>query len=383
MARSTKSYDEEMQYANQKSCCSCPKFIFFLLVLSATVGVLFGFVDIETLENFFTGGTSNGNTDTGTGNNDDTTPSRPPFEYMQCHPFNDAQCCNGLDTNCNLKVDEFMWATVHNANHDHLLVPNHEAPLEQALEAGYRGLMLDVCKCPTSDTTFEITFCHSLCGVGPRDPTEVFANLNTFLNQNPTEIVMINFEMSVGDPTPQEIWDVLRENTGLRQKTYNHLETEKDWPTLGNLLSDNKQLIVFEHNHDSDCVNPNNPGCNARVEPWFTYAVETEFDFDDVDAVNFYDTSCVFKRGAGGRKEIFQINHFVTATFGPSKSSADELNTYENIQARVEACERITKHPVGSVAIDFWQRGDTVEFTQTLNAERGKRRNRLLSWIFG
>ena len=35
--------------------------------------------------------------------------------------------------------------------------------------------------------------------------------------------------------------------------------------------------------------------------------------------------------------------YIVTATFGPSKSSADELNTYENIQARVEACEQITK----------------------------------------
>ena len=80
------------------------------------------------------------------------------FRFDQCP--NNGSCCNGLSTNCDLKVDEILFATVHNANHHVPPFSNHGQSLEDALEAGYRGLQLDFCKCDG-----ELRFCHGSCGM--------------------------------------------------------------------------------------------------------------------------------------------------------------------------------------------------------------------------
>jgi len=306
-------YDREMRDRGSSSCCSCTKFIVFLVFLGASVGAIFGFVELEQIENFFTGGSSSegsggGDSSGGDGTTDDPAPA---FSFMQCpETFPETgDCCNGLESNCNLRVNEVFFATVHNANHDDILVPNNEAPLEGALEAGYRGLMLDVCKCPNAATnTMEITFCHSVCGIGPRDPTEVFANINTFLTDNPSEVIIINFEMSSGDATPEEMWEVMKTNDGFRQKTYNH--AGGNWPTMSELLADGKQLVLFEHNHNFNCLDPTNTGCSPRIESFFDYAVETTWEFSNVGEINNYEVSCAEDRGQNGLKDFYGVNHF-------------------------------------------------------------------------
>lgn len=356
------------------SCCSCTKFLVFLLFLGGALGVLFGLVDIEQIENFFTGGSSSPNT------NSTDSSVVPKYEFMQCPET--GECCNGLQSNCDLRVNEIMFATLHNANHDSLLVPNHDAPLEGALEAGYRGLFLDVCKCPNRLTnSIEITFCHGVCGVGARNPSEVFANVNTFLDKNPTEVILINFEMSAGDPTPEDIWNVMLTNDALRRKTLPY--DGKAWPTMRDLLADNRQVIAFAHNND--CSDPKVFGCApGRISNFFSYAVETSWDFPDVASIKAYDTSCAEDRGATGFKHFYSVNHFVTGTFGPSKSSASTLNSLTELKNRVEACEARTNNRVNILSIDFWQRGDLPEYTQTVNIARSKPRlTRLLRWLFG
>ena len=62
-------------------------------------------------------------------------------------------CCNGLISNCGLPVNEVTYAMVHNAHSskDDLFAGyNNLKPLEEALVAGYRGLMLDSCICDGS-----------------------------------------------------------------------------------------------------------------------------------------------------------------------------------------------------------------------------------------
>lgn len=370
-------YDRQMKKSDRGggSCCSCTKFLVFILFLGGALGAIFGLIDIEQIENFFTGGSSSPNT------NSTDASGVSKFEFMQCPET--GECCNGLQSNCDLRLDEIMFATLHNANHDKLLVPNHEAPLEGALEVGYRGLFLDVCKCQNPLTnSLEITFCHGVCGVGNRDPTEVFANVNTFLDNNPSEVILINFEMSVGDPSPSDIWNVMISNDALRKKTLNY--DGKAWPTMRTLLDTGKQVVAFAHNVDCT-TDPKALGCvPGRISNFFTYAVETQWDFPDVAAIKNYDTSCAEDRGANGLKNFYSVNHFVTGTFGPSKSSASTINKLTEIKNRVEACEAKTGHRVNILSIDFWQRGDLPEYTQTVNIARSKpKRSRFLRWLFG
>jgi len=132
----------------------------------------------------------------------------------------------------------------------------------------------------------EIIFYHHVsCEIGPRDPTKGFTNINKFLNENPSELILVNFEMASGDATPEEMWELMQTNVGARQKTYNHVGG--DWPTMSELLADDKQLILFEQYHNENCLDPTNPGSSPRIEPFFDYAVaETTWEFKSVDAMN-------------------------------------------------------------------------------------------------
>ena len=82
---------------------------------------------------------------------------------------------------------------------DYFLSANNNLPMEDALVAGYRGLMLDSCKCESStvndikaslglqDNT-GLRFCHKTCDAGARKPDKLLGNLKTFLEVNPNEV---------------------------------------------------------------------------------------------------------------------------------------------------------------------------------------------------
>lgn len=346
-------YDNKMKYVqeNDSRSCSPLQLILFILVLGASLAAVFGFLDTS---DYFTANLNRAN----------GSSTRTPF--MRCPET--GECCNGLESNCSLRLDELFFATVHNANHDDKFVPNHQAPLEEALEAGYRGLMLDVCKCDD-----EIIFCHSTCAIGRRNATEVFANINLFLRRNPTELIVINFEMSKNAPTPEEIWNLMTVNKSMKKRIYLHGQGQ--WPTMRELLLDGRQIVLFQHNFNGDCSSGGS-GCAPRLETFFWYAVETQWDFDDVQALENTDISCAEHRGSGYLENFYSVNGFITGRFGPSKSGANTVNQREFIENHVKQCEALTNHTVNFYNIDFWQRGDLLSVAQDINLERGKNSTR-------
>ena len=356
----------------------CPIFFFFA-ILGVAFGVIFGIIPVDHFKNLFgfevpsfgdggTGGTTGKKTDSPTVS---PTPP-PPVDFMRC-PEN-GECCNGLESNCDLRPNEIMWATVHNAMHDDLL-GNNRAPLEEALEAGYRGLQLDVCLCDNPETSqAEIVFCHSICAVGRRSFDEVFPNINRFLNKNPTESVLINFEISKGTPTPEIIWNTIEQYQGLKSKTYIHTNNNA-FPSMRELQQSGKQLLLFKHN-GIDCLNTASTGCSNRIAEFHKYALETEYNFQDEEAVANFDVSCVGTRGGTFRKDFYHINNFVTKPWGPSIEAAKIINKKDFLVERIAECEKITKVDATMVSVDFWQQGDLLRVTQDINLERGKRRRR-------
>lgn len=127
-------------------------------------------------------------------------------------------CCNGLESNCNLAVNEVLFPMVHNAMssyEDYFIAANNNESLEKALVAGYRGLMLDSCLCDgglskymeegakdfleeigvidESTETDEVEdkslgFCHTYCDAGVRDPDRVLGSIKKFLDVNRNEV---------------------------------------------------------------------------------------------------------------------------------------------------------------------------------------------------
>lgn len=262
--------------------------------------------------------------------------------------------CNGLASNCGMKVNELLYATLHNANHDDVPFQNHNAPLEEAIDAGYRGIFLDVCKCDG-----QIVFCHGSCGIGRRDPKEVFTNINTFLDDNRWELIIFNFEMSYGSPTPAELWNVMSTVYGFTSKIY---EKSGPWPSLKEMLDSGKQIIAFQHNAGSN-------GAVNQIHDFFAYTMGTNWDFDGVGEVQNFSESCKIRRGSTG-SDFYSVNHFVTGIFGPSSSASSTLNQYSYVKNRVEYCETFMNSKPNFINIDYWQKGDVVQYTMDENAAR-------------
>jgi len=294
---------------------------------------------------------------------------------MQCPDPNEGKCCNGLETNCDMQVNEIMFASVHNANHAVTLFPNHKKDFEGALHAGYRSLNFDLCSCDGI-----LVFCHAYCGVGKREVKEVFTYINKFLNENPTEVVVINIEISVEDPTPLEMWNSIKSIDGITEKTYVHQSAT--WPTMESMVDDGHQLIFFQHS-GPDCSNDNE--CTSEILTLFDYTMETEYSFKTISEIEDVNNSCTRDRGRVNGADFYAINNFVTETFGPSDKAAETLNSMNFLTKRIKACEEETGLEPNFVNIDFWEIGDLPEFVQTQNKARAVKRrslkSRFLKWF--
>jgi hypothetical protein len=363
-------YDTRDRYDKPPVCTKMKLLvcIFLLVTLGGAAGIVYAIFGLETIKSWF--GLDNASTlNTGGGGGDDNGNgggNATAYQFMQCPVTGEGDCCNGLESNCALKVNEIMYATVHNAHSDNNTeFSNNDAPLEGALEVGYRGLMLDVCKCPNSVTQeLEVIFCHGICTNSVRDPAEVFTNIDNFLTANPTEVVIINFELSVGGPIPAEIVDLM--NDGMKSKTYDYVGGA--WPTMKEMLDGGKQLLLFDHG-GSPCVGTQ---CAGSINRFHDYAMETKYEFGSVDEIEDSANSCAGDRGTTGTRDFYAINNFIPGvTSLPSQSRAAIVNAKGFLISRIADCEAETSLKPNLVIVDFWQTGDLLEVTQDVNKARG------------
>jgi hypothetical protein len=169
------------------------------------------------------------------------------YNFMQCADPS-SNCCNGLDNGfCNLRVDEVLWATSHNANADfqsgYLFSPNNEYPLEESMPAGYRVLKLDLCNCGGT-----LEFCHGVCSFGTRNVVDVFNSINTFVEDNLSEIMILPIEIdsNVDQPVSLDaLYSLMQQVPGFVDKFYIHSNETAPWPTLGELVSSNQVSKVL------------------------------------------------------------------------------------------------------------------------------------------
>ena len=96
-------------------------------------------------------------------NYDPYLPATSTYEFIRCRYMNRfgerVDCCNGLEDICDMRVNEVLFATLHNGMNEfeggNFVVINKEFEIERALEAGYRAFKLDICNCKG-----ELQFCN-------------------------------------------------------------------------------------------------------------------------------------------------------------------------------------------------------------------------------
>jgi hypothetical protein len=174
-------------------------------------------------------------------------PTPVTFPFRQCSD-NTTMCCNGLENACELRVNEVMLATLHNAHatkeDGSLLEPNHLLSLESALQAGYRGLHLQVCNC---NGVYE--FCRGMCKLGSRNPIEVFLNIGRFLRDNPEEVLLLHLQLnnSVNQEVHlHQLYQLMQNATHFNSNLYVPNNERARWPTLRRMIEMDKVRLGRE-----------------------------------------------------------------------------------------------------------------------------------------
>ena len=286
--------------------------------------------------------------------------------FMQCPEG--TLCCNGSASNCNLRVDQMMFGLVHNAMSTEeggfFIGYNHYLGLEKALVAGYRGLSLDVCNCDGV-----LKFCHNVCDLGERMPNEVFANTYQFLNDYPSEVIVLLFEASK-DKGPilwNALYDEMASVEGFVDMIYVHKYGD-EWPTMGTLVEQNKRIIVFYFN-GGQCTDDT---CPTGFEYFYNYAAETQYGSESLEDLEDYEYSCEITRGPKEGQlppNFFVVNNFVTP---PDPDASEVANSKSFLSSRLTACANRVKMRPNFVYLDFWSEGVTAQLVQYANAEYAK-----------
>lgn len=375
------------------SFCTWPKIFGFVLALAIACFLIWWFEPWKRAEDggieiSFGGSSSNGNGDTGFDGGGDRPPTLKPeatlpptsaataeFKFMQCDPDNTglSDCCNGLEGICDLRANEVTYATLHNGmatlEGGFLFGPNHRSPLEEALEAGYRGLNLDICNCGG-----ELIFCHGICALGPRDVVEVMQNVNEFLDKNPTETIVFIYQVDNGADQMVDLnafYDKLLLVDGLVEKMYVHEGRDTPWPTLRQLTTPafNKRIIMFHYNGPNCNIDPG--GCPDGLHLYYNYASDNDWDHPDAASIADRSTSCQLVKNGINSRTFVGLNNFVSP---PKRSAAKEVNEYAAAKDYINDCMRQLGEDINFVLVDFWSEGDLLRVTQEHNAKRALQR---------
>jgi hypothetical protein len=257
--------------------------------------------------------------------------------------------CNGFTELCTKRYNEVAYLTTHNAfnaEEDNFQLPNHTYGLTRQLEDGVRGLMIDV-----YDEGGVATVYHSFSFLGTATLESNLTEIKDFLDANPTEIVTIIFECYADFVLVETAFI----NTGMLDYTLEQ-DLNDDWPTLQQMIDDNKRLVVLSDRDDAA------PGENWYHYVW-DYAVETPFS-NNSNA----DFTCEFNRG-DENNDLFILNHFATdPNLGVGRQDLSELaNEYDFFYNRAMECwNELGKFP-NFPTIDFHELGEPFRVVDSLN----------------
>ncbi|CAB9514797.1 integral membrane protein [Seminavis robusta] len=292
-----------------------------------------------------------------------------PFTFRQCSD-NATLCCNGLENACDLRINEVMLATVHNAmatkEDGSLLEPNHFLSLERALEAGYRGLHLEVCKC---NGVYE--FCNGVCQLGSRNPIEVFLNIDRFLRDHREEVIVLHLQINSHvhqEVSLQELYQVMQNATQFNRNLYIQKSNRARWPTLRKMIEMDKRVLLF-HSNGPSCEDEE---CPSGMHNWNDHVLETEMIRVRKGGLGDLGTTCNLEipsqNAKAGKRKFLELRHYLST---PDYQVAERMNQYAYISQRVDSCSMVSNKDVSLLSVDYWSLGtDVIEFAMRQNKGR-------------
>ena len=194
---------------------------------------------------------------------------------------------------------------------------------------------------------------------GERYPRDVFGNVAQFLDDDPSEVVVLLFQASSGRESL--VWNELHREmaaaAGLADRIYAHQRGTR-WPTMGELVDSDRRVLAFYFNGGT-C---DDGGCPPGFHPFYNYAAETQYQSSSLDDLRDYEYSCEITRGpkedAAFGPDFLVVNNFVTP---PDFDAAAITNSRAFLAERLTNCANRAQMRPNFVYLDFWSQGVTAQ----------------------
>jgi len=275
---------------------------------------------------------------------DTSGPADAAPDVAQDVPPADPEACNLHRALCDRAYNDVAYATTHNAfsnEEDGWIAPNQRVPMPRQLAQGVRGLMLDF-----HYDEGVAHLCHGTCLAGKKPLVDGLAEITTFLNAHPREVVTLILEVYV---EPEDVRAAF-EASGLLEMVYVR-DPAVGWPTLRTMIEANTRVVVFTDDA-------------GGTFPWYhdvwDYNVETHFSVAAPE-----DFTCLPNRGRRGA-DLLILNHFISDPF-PRPRYAEVVNLNPFLIGRARTCAEELDHLPNFVTVDFQTIGDVLEAVGLLN----------------
>jgi hypothetical protein len=319
-------------------------------------------------------------------------PPAPPSTEEDNGPFLQRSCNNGTHL-CDRRVNEILFATVHNAAStaaDGFILPNHQGSIMEALQAGYRGINVDIGICGSGNI---IGLVHSSCFLGFGNLTTTFTEIASFLADNVNEVLIMPTQLDFGTggaftlselaaAMPRSFRELLYEHHPQKKNNNTNTTNENDdnnnnnmtttttitpWPTLRELIASNQRILFFHYNGER-CDNDDDT-CPYGFMNWFDYAAESEYSFTDIDALLDKDQACRVTRGGEPSTSSLSFYGVNVFTRFPNPDHCAILHHADFLRNHLTRCAAVAQRDngVNVLLVDCWNVGDVVTVVHEYN----------------
>lgn len=262
------------------------------------------------------------------------------------------------------RVDEMVMVMAHNAFNHAAFLPNQRLTIQEQLDRGVRGFMLDVHK-----HNGDLYVCHGSCNafisrVAPLERD--LATIHRFLVANHSAVIAIHIEPYIERADLERFRE---QHPHLFEHAFNpnsaFWKKHKDWPDIGELLATNQRLLLISQDSKISGDLKDSP---AHV--MFDQDIMVQNTYNIGDTIWEHDFSCKTRwkgiplnteKGLKGWKRLFLMNHFHKI---PELIHGDYDNHWEYIEAReIKHCQRMPNF----IAVDSVERGDVLEYVEHRN----------------
>ncbi|MCB9738258.1 MAG: hypothetical protein H6747_03255 [Deltaproteobacteria bacterium] len=274
--------------------------------------------------------------------------------------------CNGAAASCERTLSQVCLAGAHNAMSsaaEGWNFPNQNVAFPALLDLGIRALLLDIHRWddPEDDGTAadagpELWLCHGNCVLGHRRLADALADLRSWLDAHPRDLVFVVFEDAVGAA------DV---KAALKAAALVDRAAKLDpaaLPTLGAMLDAGIQVVwTAEQKGEKP------DGAAFYLDVW-ALVQDTPYTFKSMAEIDRFEGAahaCRVNRGQADAP-LLQVNHWVAKVL-PAAALSAEANTLERLLARAAACEALRGQKVNLLVVDHADSGEVVRACRILD----------------